>query len=525
MARRDLLGRILRTGFVAVALSACGVLPLGPADTTLRATASPRARSGGTLRIGLPGDIVSTAVPLVVTASNFEFNSMVYDTLVRYDADLNPQPALATSWTWSSDFRRLTLAMRSGVQFHSGRLFTSQDARSNLERLRSPLVGSQWRGYAESMHVETPDDGTLVINYDAPLRSSFDVLALAFMADPLTIDQSAEGREFIGTGPFRFKEWAQGDHVALVRSSNYWQAGKPYVEAVELRVFADPATAVASLEADALDWLTGVPGQDAKRLSTAPAYKVLLSGSGGTFYYVGLDVTHPSLVDRRVRQAFGYALNRARMVDVALYGFGRPTCIAWPQRSIGYDAVQDQTYVYDLERARALLRDAAWDSTTTVPLIIPDFVSLAKPAAQVLQSDLQSVGVQVSIQPLSPAEFGSRGLKGQFGGAWISPTTFMNLSPATFLMTSSNVRIPNAANFVTPQYKQSIDQVVNATDDQALKSAVHQVTQIMLDEAFMLPFAEGAGQLNGPEVARTRVNDARWDAFGLFAYQDIWLSQ
>ena len=375
------------------------------------------------------------------------------------------------------------------------------------------------------MHVDTPDAGTVVINYDAPRKSSFDAVALSPIADPLTLDQTAQGRDFVGTGPFRFKEWVQGDHVTLERNTDYWQRGKPYVESVELRVLPDPASAVASLEGNALDWFTGVPGQDARRLSNDSSYQVLLNGNGGTFYFVGFDVNHPDLADRRVRQAFGYALNRPRIVDVALYGFGRPTCVPWPTRSLGYDAIQDQTYVYDLDRARALLRDASWDRTRIVPLIIPDFVPFTRRVAEIVQSDLMSIGMQISVQALSGADFASRGQRRQYAGAWISPMSFSNLSPATFLITSSVVRVPNASNFVTPRYQQLIEQAPGLADDQALKPILHEVTQTMLDEAFILPFAEGAGQLAGPEVVRTRVNNANWDGFGLTMFQDVWLSQ
>ena len=529
LSRRLLLRRILPAGIVAITLNGCALLGSQPSNQTapaaIPARGTPQPRSGGKLRVGLTGDIVPASIPHAIHGSNFQFNPLVYDTLVRYDEHMNPQPALATSWTWSSDFRGLTLALRPGVHFHSGRPFTSRDAKINLERLRDPALASQWRNYAELMHIDTPDAGTLVINYDAPVKSSFDVVAMSLMADPLTLDQTAQGRGFVGTGPFRFKDWAQGDHVAVERNPDYWQSGKPYLDGVELRVLADPATAALALEANALDWLTGVPGQDAKRLGSDPSYRVLLSGNGGVFYFVGFDVSHPDLADRRVRQAFGYALNRPRIVEVALNGFGRPTSIAWPTQSLGYDATQDQTYVYNLDRARALLRDASWDSTHVIPLLVPDFVPLARRVAEILQSDLELVGVHASIQFLSGAELAARGQKRQYAGAWISPMSFMNLSPTTFLITSSVVRVPNASNFATGRYKQLIDQAVNVTDDQALKTTIHEVTQIMLDEAFILPFAEGAGQQAGPEVAHARVNGAHWDGFGLYAYQDVWLSQ
>ena len=522
LRRRDLLARAYGTTLAAIVLNGCG-LPGREQTNATPAISQPRA--GGTLRIGIPGDIVPSAVPHYVHPANYQLNSLVYDTLLSYDVHLNPQPALATAWTWSADFRRLTVTLRPGVRFHSGRPFTSQDAKSNLERLRSPAVSSQWRNYAELMHVDAPEPGTLVINYDSPLKSSLDALALTFMADPLTFDQISEGRSFVGTGPFRFKEWAQADHLAVERNPDYWQPGKPYLDGVVLRVLTSPATAGATLEGDALDWLSGVPAQDAKRLSTDSAYEVLLSGNGGTFFIVGFDVSMPELADRRVRQAFAYALNRPRLVEVALSGFGRPACIPWPRQSIGYDAVQDQAYGYDLNRARSLLQEAGWDTAREVPLLVPSFLMLTKEMAEIVQADLASVGVKVAVQVVETAEFTARGLKSQMGGAWISPMSFTNLSPATCLMTASTARVPNMSNFANQRYKELIDQVVRTTDDVTLKATVHEVTQIMLDEAFILPFAEATGQLAGPEVVRTRVSGAHWDGFGLFAYQDVWLHQ
>jgi peptide/nickel transport system substrate-binding protein len=280
-----------------------------------------------------------------------------------------------------------------------------------------------------------------------------------------------------------------------------------------------------ALESGNVDWMAGVPGLDALRLQGDPNYQVMLTASGGEFYYVGLDLTVPALADRRVRQAFGYALNRSRMVDSALFGFGRPASIPWPRQSLGYDSAQDQTYTFDLDKARQLLESAGWQSGTTVELSLVNATAATKVIAQIYQADLSTIGVNLSIQELPNADFLSRLLTGGFGGAWIVGMGFMNLSPATFLTSALTVRRPNPSHFDSPRYAQLVDQIVAEVDDQKLKALLHEVTQIWLDEAFVIPIAEGAGRDTGPEVARSSVHDVTWDPFALFAYDDVWLQR
>jgi peptide/nickel transport system substrate-binding protein len=531
ITRRALLARALTFGSVALTL-ATGTstaqqqgTPQEPGLPASPARALPEPKAGGTLRVGKPEDIILAGAPHLLTTGNFPLYNLVYDTLLVYDQQLNPQPRLATTWVWSPNFRELTLQLRPGVTFHTGRPFTSNDAKFNLERLRDPAVGSQWLNYAQLMRVEAPAPDTLVISYDAPARSSFDTLALTFLADPQTLDQTAVGQQFVGTGPFRFQEWVPGDHLTVLRNPAYWQPGKPHLDRVELHVLPDPQAALVTLEAGGVDWLRGVPGQDARRLQADAAYQVLLTGVGGTFYYVGLDVNAPPLADRRVRQAFGYALNRQRLVDTALFGLGRPASIPWPEQSLAYDAALDQTYTYDPARARQLLDAAAWEPGTVVPLSVPNGVAVSVQMAEILQADLAGIGVQLAVQKLNQPDFVARLQKGQFGGAWIVSMGLMNLNPATFFKTAFPVRVPNASNFVSQRYQQLIDQAFAATDDHQLQMSLRELTQILLDEAFVVLIAEGSGQETGPEAARATVRNVTWDRFGGFAYQDVWLDQ
>ncbi len=520
--RRSLLARSLLLGSSAGWLVSCARLdravPGLVATPSVEAIAGPR--SGGTLRISKSSDIVATGAPFLLSGANTDLFPLVYDTLVAYDPQLAPRPRLATTWQWSPDWRRLTLQLRPGVKFHTGRPFTSQDAKFTLEHLRDPAVGSQWRNYASLMHLQAPDASTLVIDYDAPVRSSFDVLAGAYIADAQTLDKT---NSFVGTGPFRFEEWVPGDHFAVVRNPDYWQPGKPYLDRVALRVMPDQLSALLALQTGNIDWVSGVDGQDARRLQSDTSYQVISTGTGAQFYYLGFDVTVPALADKRVRQAFNYALDRSAMVDSALYGFGRAASTPWPRQSLGYDAAQDQAYLFDLDRARQLLQAAGWDSNTIITLALPGFVSASAVMAQIYQADLAKLGVKLTVQQLEAADFYSRLQNGKFGGAWTTSMSFMNLSPATFLSSALPVRVPNTSHFATPRYQELIDQMNAATDDQQLKALLHEITQIMLDESFVVPIAEGAGTVTGPQVARDSVHGVTWDTFGHFAYEDVWL--
>ena len=523
LTRRELLFRSIGFGSSALLLGACSGLPLPKAPfAPPQPTAASGPSRGGVLRISQRNDIALAAVPHLLLPQNLRLYSLVYDTLVANDTQLRPQPRLATSWQWSSDFRQLTIQLRAGARFHTGRAFTSADAKFNLERLRDPSLGSQWTSYAQQMHFDASDPGTLIVNYDAPSRSSFDALIGTYMAEP----QSIGNAPFIGTGPFRFQDWVPGDHLTFVRNPDYWQAGKPFVDQVVLHVEPDPQASLIGLESNNLDWTTGVAGQDARRLQADPAYQVLLTGSGGNNYYaVCLDTGVPTLADKRVRQALSYALNRQRIVDSALAGYGRAASTIWPPQALGHDAVQDQTYDYDLSRARQLLLAAGWNSNTTLPLRVTSNLPTDVAIAEIYQADLAAVGVNAVIQRGSAAELVTLIQNHQIGGAVITAMGLMNLHPATFFTSNIYARVPNPSNFTSDRYTSLIGQAVAVSDDTQLKSVVHDLTQVMLDEAFLLPIAETQGAPAGPDVAHSAVKDVAWNSFGIYAFEDVWLGR
>src|SRR5690242_13178092 len=111
LTRRALLARTLAIGSTTWTLLVSGC-------TVHEPDRPPVLQRGGTLHVGKPEDILLAAVPHVLAPGNFPLYNLVYDRLVVYDQSRTPQPALATSWSWSADAHELTLKLRPGVTFH-----------------------------------------------------------------------------------------------------------------------------------------------------------------------------------------------------------------------------------------------------------------------------------------------------------------------------------------------------------------------------------------------------------------------
>lgn len=482
-------------------------------------------RKGGTLRMSQPQDIAPATAPYVLSPTNYNLYNCVYDLLISNDLKLTPQPELAEKWEWSPDYLQLTLHLRQGVKFHTGRAFGSEDVKFNLERIKDPAINSQWRNYAALFKMETPDPATLVIKFDAPRRSAFDALSGTFIADPQTLDQTKDGKNFVGTGPFKFKEWTPNDHFTMVRNPDYWRTGKPYLDQVEVKIAPDAQGALVNLESGGVDWMGGVESQDARRLEKDKKFQLLVADTGGGFWYVGLDVKAPALADKRVRQAFGFAMDRKRMIDTGLFGFGRPASVLWPETSAGYDKTQDGFYSYDVQKAKQLLQAAGYDTNQTIGYTLSNAYPPTAPMTELYQQDLSQAGIKVNIQKYEHPVYLPKLQNGQFGGAWMSTIGFMNLSPATFFISAFPVRIPNASNFVSDRYKALIDQTYAETDDAKLKAQLKELTQIMLDEAFVVAVAKAQGGAAGITVTRAPVKNITYDINGWVAFEDVWLDK
>src|SRR5687767_2622140 len=305
---------------------------------------------------------------------------LVFEQLIGGDVRTG-QPAptgLADSWEIASDGVTYTFHLNKEAKWHDGVDVTAADVQFSFDALANPDTGSVYTGtFVDSVESwRAIDDDTFEIVSKEPLFTLlYDIVAYIVpkhiwesvpVADWRN-DPGATGADpsrVIGSGPFKFQEWRQGESITLVRNDDYY--GKvPYIDSYVLRVWPDQTAVVNALlnnEIDAADLepsdIAGVEGTPGIQVAHYPT-------RGFTYYEFNLD---PDVTtkwqDKRVRQAMLYALDRESIVNDILLGYAEVAQGTQPVISYAYAPDEIATkYTYDPEKAKALLAEAGWTDT------------------------------------------------------------------------------------------------------------------------------------------------------------------
>jgi peptide/nickel transport system substrate-binding protein len=415
----------------------------------------------------------------------------VYDSLVDYPLDsVDPQPKLATGWEFSKDGTRLTLQLREDVAFHSGRPFTSKDVEFSIKTWADPAWTVQLQRTAAAITgFDTSKEHEITLTLDHPMSNVFDLLDMMPIIDSETIDQVKDGSAFVGTGPFEFESWNPGSKLTLTANEDYW-AGAPNLDGVDISVIPDPQSQVSQLRAGQLDMITGASNRDYESLSNDDRFDVQQWEGAEVQVYVGANVKNPALSDVRLRQAIAFALDRDRIVDEVYRGAGRPVNLPWPEYSPAYDAEADQTYDYDLDRAKDLVAEVERDGgrTPTLPLTYPAENPNYESVAQIVQADLAEIGIDVELDPVEQAQAVKQLIGAEFEGLWILQHSYAQYSPSTIAVSAYPFNADhNASNYASAAYKKAADAVW--TEPEASAEDYARLNEELLRGSFLLEIA------------------------------------
>ncbi|HVR50051.1 MAG TPA: ABC transporter substrate-binding protein, partial [Pseudorhodoferax sp.] len=218
------------------------------------AQASGTPQRGGTLVISLAPEPQTISAAFLTTMQTTMIAGKISEGLVWFDEQLQPQPELAQSWAFAPDGLSLTLNLRRNVKWHDGRDFTSADVAFSLLNIWQKFHPGGRLAYASVTAVDTPDAHTAVLRFSRP--TPYLLAFLNVYGAQVVPKHVYEGTDLlknpannapIGTGPFRFKEWVRGSHIALERNPHYWRNGQPYLDGVVFKFIPEAAARAVAL--------------------------------------------------------------------------------------------------------------------------------------------------------------------------------------------------------------------------------------------------------------------------------------
>ena len=347
---------------------------------------------------------------------------LIYESLFERTLDGEIKPLLATSWEISPDGKVYTFHLRRGVKFHDGTPFNASAVKFSFDYCmkREPGVGG-------AKTIEVVDDYTVKIILSRPNPLFFSQLNF-YILSPTSVDENGEVVNPIGTGPFMHKEYVKDEYYVLVRNPEYWQE-EVKLQKVTFKVIPDAHTRTLALEAGEVDMIgvdaaSHIPAEDIPTLKDNPDI-VLSEKIGWRSNVIQFNTEKAPFNDLIVRRAVCHAINK-KAINELLGERGSVTDGPLLNNTEWFNPKIVDYYPYDPERAKNMLASAGWvDSdgdgildkngkpfkvTFVTAPVAPEWLKIA----EVIQSQLRNVGIDVEIQQLEPGAQFAAIRKGQF---------------------------------------------------------------------------------------------------------------
>ncbi len=461
---------------------------------------------GGVLTFGVAGEPNTYDCHATNTFAVLHYVAPHYSTLLKFDPANYPKIIgdLAESWSSSTDGRIWTFRLRQNAQFHDGTPVTAADVKTSLDRLRDPpagVVSVRKAQFADIVGVEAPDSHTLVVRL-----ADFDAAFEASMASPwnciysaalLARDPDYPHRRVMGSGPFEFVSYQQGQAWVGRRFERYFEPGRPYLDGFRATFVDGPATVNALSAGQIQAEFRGVTPAQRDRIRAIRGDKTRFhEGDRISVYVVALNTEHPPLNDARVRRALTLALDRkagqATMTRISSVrtagGFLRP---GTPMAATSEELAQSPGFGADIAAARTEARRLLAEAGLTklsIRLVTRSIENPHQQLAVYLVDQWRQIGVAAENVKLETAPWQATLQAGNFDAITdfsADPVDDPSIQLERF---TSFERAPNnASRAIDRTLDDLFDRQKRTVDPVARRTLVRQFEARLLDQAYTIP--------------------------------------
>src|SRR6201996_1934043 len=451
-------------------------------------------------------------------------DNQIYNGLVQIDDSLKTTPCIAKTWDISADGKTYTFHLRNDVSFQddahfkngNGRKVIAADFVYSFNRLIDPKVASSgsWIFSDKITGKEACaalNDSTLRITLKQPFAPFVSMLTAQYCSVVPKEVVEFYRKDFrshpVGTGPFKFKYWKEGEVMVLLKNEKYWEKdnkGKqlPYLDAIRGTFIDDKQTSFMEFIKKDLDFFNDIDGSYRDDILTKSGhitqkYKgkfILSTGPYLNTIYLGMlvdtnltIVKHSPLRILKVRQAINYAIDKKKMIKYLRNSMGTIGSAGFiPMGMPGFDSSQVHGYTYNPDKARQLVKEAGFPNCDNVPEITLHTTVSYRSLIEYVQGQLEKIGIKTSVeitQGASLRELVSKNGVNFFYGSWIADYPDAENYLSVFYSKNKIPWGPNYTGFNNKQFDCLFEQAYREPDDQKRFALYRQMDKLVMSQS------------------------------------------
>jgi oligopeptide transport system substrate-binding protein len=450
-------------------------------------------------------------------------DNQLYNGLVQINDSLKTIPCIAKSWENSADGRLYTFHLRNDVYFQDdplfkngiGRKVTAPDFVYSFSRLIDPKVASSG-SWIFSDKINGPqdfialNDSTFQIKLKQPFAPFLSMLTAQYCSVVPKEVVEFYGKDFrshpVGTGPFKFKYWKEGEILILLRNEKYWEKdvkGRqlPYLDAIRATFIDDKQTSFMEFIKKNLDFLNDIDGSYRDDILTKSGqitkkYKgkfILSTGPYLNTLYLGMLVdTNLAIVKNsplkilKIRQAINYAIDKQKMVKYLRNSLATAGDEGFIPKGMPGFSKEIKGYTYNPERARQLLAEAGYPDGKNMPPILLSTTVAYRSLIEYVQGELENIGIKTKVevtQGASLRELVAKNGVNFFYGTWIADYPDAENYLSVFYSKNKIPFGPNYTGFNNKQFDALFEQAYYVKDDELRYTLYRKMDNLIMQQS------------------------------------------
>ena len=290
-----------------------------------------------------------------------EINLLIFDGLMGHNEKNEVVPALAESYDLDDATNTYTFHLREGVKWHDGEDFTADDVKFTIDAIMNPDNESEiFSNYEDVEKIEVIDPNTIAFQLKDPNVAFLEYMTIGILPKHLLEGKDMQSDEYfmapVGTGPYKFEAWDEGQSITLVANEEYW-GGAPKIGTVIFKIVPDDNAKALQLQSGEIN-LSQITPKDTKEFEGADGftiYHMKTSDYRGIMYNFANPLWQEN---KELIHAFNCAVDRDAMVKSVLLGEGIPAYGPLARNEFNDDNINQEAY--DPEKAKAIIEENGW---------------------------------------------------------------------------------------------------------------------------------------------------------------------